>query len=64
MLLAVDHLAKAYGDNQVLSDVTFTMHPGDKWGLVGRTASASPLWSRSSPANWSRMPAACRSARA
>ena len=35
MLLSVASLAKAYGDNQVLNGATFTMHAGDKWGLVG-----------------------------
>ena len=35
MLLSVANLAKAYGDNQVLNGATFTMHAGDKWGLVG-----------------------------
>jgi macrolide transport system ATP-binding/permease protein len=35
MLLSVSNLAKAYGDNQVLNGVTFTLHAGDKWGLVG-----------------------------
>lgn len=35
MLLAVTNLSKAFGDNQVLHNVTFTMHAGDKWGLVG-----------------------------
>jgi macrolide transport system ATP-binding/permease protein len=35
MLLSVSNLSKAYGDNQVLNSATFTMHAGDKWGLVG-----------------------------
>jgi ATPase subunit of ABC transporter with duplicated ATPase domains len=35
MLLSVSNLTKAYGDNQVLNGATFTMHLGDKWGLVG-----------------------------
>ena len=35
MLITLSSLSKAYGDHQVLRDVTFTMHPGDKWGLVG-----------------------------
>jgi len=35
MLLSVSNLSKAYGDNQVLNGATFTMHAGDKWGLVG-----------------------------
>ena len=35
LLLSVANLAKAYGDNQVLNGATFTMHAGDKWGLVG-----------------------------
>ena len=35
MLVSVANLAKAYGDNQVLNGATFTMHAGDKWGLVG-----------------------------
>lgn len=35
MLLSVANLSKAYGDNQVLNGATFTMHAGDKWGLVG-----------------------------
>ena len=35
MLLSVSNLTKAYGDNQVLNGATFTMHAGDKWGLVG-----------------------------
>ncbi len=35
MLLSVTNLSKAYGDNQVLNGVSFTMHAGDKWGLVG-----------------------------
>jgi macrolide transport system ATP-binding/permease protein len=34
-LLTLTHLSKAYGDNQVLANVTLTMHRGDKWGLVG-----------------------------
>jgi macrolide transport system ATP-binding/permease protein len=35
MLLTIANLAKSYGDNQVLANVTLTMHRGDKWGLVG-----------------------------
>jgi ATPase subunit of ABC transporter with duplicated ATPase domains len=35
MLLTLANLSKAYGDNQVLANVTLTMHAGDKWGLVG-----------------------------
>jgi len=35
MLLSVTNLSKAYGDKQVLNGVSFTMHAGDKWGLVG-----------------------------
>ena len=35
MLLTISNLSKAFGDNQVLSNVTLTMHRGDKWGLVG-----------------------------
>jgi len=35
MLLTISNLSKAFGDNQVLSGVTLTMHRGDKWGLVG-----------------------------
>jgi macrolide transport system ATP-binding/permease protein len=35
MLLSISNLSKAYGDNQVLNGATFTMHAGDKWGLVG-----------------------------
>ncbi|MFO7631709.1 MAG: ATP-binding cassette domain-containing protein [Caldilinea sp.] len=34
-LLALSNLSKAFGDNQVLSNVTLTMNRGDKWGLVG-----------------------------
>jgi macrolide transport system ATP-binding/permease protein len=34
-LLTLANLSKTFGDNQVLSNVTFTMHPGDKYGLVG-----------------------------
>src|SRR5690606_597871 len=35
MLLSISNLSKAFGDNQVLSGVSLTMHRGDKWGLVG-----------------------------
>ena len=35
MLLTISNLSKAFGDNQVLSGVSLTMHRGDKWGLVG-----------------------------
>ncbi len=35
MLLSIANLTKAYGDNQVLKGAAFTMHAGDKWGLVG-----------------------------
>jgi len=34
-LLALSNLSKAYGDNQVLANVSLTMQRGDKWGLVG-----------------------------
>lgn len=35
MLLAIDHISKAYGDNQVLNNVTFALPYGQKLGLVG-----------------------------
>lgn len=35
MLLSVANVSKAYGDNQVLSDVTFSLSAGQKVGLVG-----------------------------
>ena len=35
MLLTISKLSKAYGDNQVLANVSLTMHAGDKVGLVG-----------------------------
>lgn len=35
MLLTVSNLSKAYGDNQVLQNVSLTMYRGDKLGLVG-----------------------------
>ncbi|MDQ3248192.1 MAG: ATP-binding cassette domain-containing protein [Chloroflexota bacterium] len=35
MLLTIQTVAKAYGDNQVLNNVTFTLDHGQKLGLVG-----------------------------
>lgn len=35
MLLAIDNISKAYGDNQVLNNVTFALPDGQKLGLVG-----------------------------
>lgn len=35
MLLTIDNIAKAYGDNQVLNHVTFALPYGQKLGLVG-----------------------------
>ena len=35
MLLNLFGLAKAYGDDQVLNNVTLSLHAGNKWGLVG-----------------------------
>ena len=35
MLLAIDNISKAYGDNQVLNNVSFTLDTGQKIGLVG-----------------------------
>jgi macrolide transport system ATP-binding/permease protein len=35
MLLSVNQISKTYGDNQVLNQVTFTLSPGQKLGLVG-----------------------------
>lgn len=35
MLLSVENLAKAYGDQQVLNNVSFTLDRGQKVGLVG-----------------------------
>ncbi len=35
MLLNVNQISKSYGDNQVLNQVTFTLSPGQKLGLVG-----------------------------
>ena len=35
MLLAIDNISKAYGDNQVLNNVTFALPYGQKLGLVG-----------------------------
>lgn len=35
MLLTIDNISKAYGDNQVLNNVTFALPYGQKLGLVG-----------------------------
>ena len=35
MLVAIDNISKAYGDNQVLNNVTFALPQGQKVGLVG-----------------------------
>lgn len=35
MLLMIDQISKAYGDNQVLNSVSFTLAEGQKLGLVG-----------------------------
>lgn len=35
MLLSVDNIAKAYGDHQVLNNITFAIYAGQKIGLVG-----------------------------
>ncbi|RIK33632.1 MAG: ABC transporter ATP-binding protein, partial [Chloroflexi bacterium] len=35
MLLTVENLSKAYGDNQVLNQVSLTLAAGQKLGLVG-----------------------------
>ena len=35
MLLTIDNLSKAYGDHQVLNQVSFSLPPGQKLGLVG-----------------------------
>jgi macrolide transport system ATP-binding/permease protein len=35
MLLSLEQISKAYGDNQVLNQVGFTLSPGQKLGLVG-----------------------------
>lgn len=33
--LHIDHLNKSYGDHQVLTDMTFSVHPGEIYGFVG-----------------------------
>ncbi|CAN5727351.1 ABC-F family ATP-binding cassette domain-containing protein [soil metagenome] len=35
MLLSINNISKAYGDNQVLNNVSFTLDAGQKVGLVG-----------------------------
>ncbi len=35
MLLSINNISKAYGDNQVLNNVSFTLDTGQKLGLVG-----------------------------
>ena len=35
MLLSINHISKAFGDNQVLNNVSFTLDSGQKIGLVG-----------------------------
>jgi macrolide transport system ATP-binding/permease protein len=35
MLLAIDTISKAFGDYQVLNNITFAIHAGQKIGLVG-----------------------------
>ena len=35
MLLTIDNISKAYGDHQVLNQVSFSLPPGQKLGLVG-----------------------------
>ena len=35
MLVTIDNLSKAYGDNQVLNHITFALPQGQKLGLVG-----------------------------
>jgi len=34
--LEVSHISKSYGDNTVLNDVTFLLHPGEVVGLIGK----------------------------
>lgn len=33
--LHIDHLNKSYGDHRVLTDMTFSVHPGEIYGFVG-----------------------------
>ncbi len=36
MLISVQNISKAYGDNQVLENVSFQVNKGDKFAIVGR----------------------------
>ncbi len=35
MLLSCSHIEKSFGENRILSDVTFSMEPGQKFAIVG-----------------------------
>ena len=34
-MLQISHLAKRYGDDVILEDVSFVVNPGDRVGLIG-----------------------------
>ncbi len=39
VLIAVEHLAKAYGDCQLFSDLSLSLRPGDRIGVIGPNGS-------------------------
>jgi branched-chain amino acid transport system ATP-binding protein len=42
VLMQVEGLAKRYGDQRALSDISFAVHAGEVLGLIGPTAPARP----------------------
>ena len=36
IILTVEHLAKSFGENNVLNDVSFTIRPGEKIAIIGK----------------------------
>lgn len=39
MLLTIQHVSKAFGAHRILQDITFTVNPGERVGLVGANGS-------------------------
>ena len=51
MLIHLEKLGKTFGEKVVLHDVTASVEREDRIGIVGQTAQARLLCSRSLPAN-------------
>ncbi len=34
-MLSVHHVHKSFGIEKILDDITFSINPGERWGLIG-----------------------------